>query len=260
MITFDHAVLNVRSLQAAMHRYENSGFQVLPGGRHAGGMTHNALIPLANASYLELLAPARLGLGLLLRSARRFGLLERLLATKPPFARYFSRHLAGAEGLVDYALHRPDLEGALQRAREAGLSFDGPFPGARTKPDGQRIAWKLALPSQGGIPGIPFLIQDDTPRELRAPAASDHPNGAQGVRRFVVRQPQSQRWARGMSALLDRAPSNDGESAITFDLGTTLLMARSVEAPSPFSLELATSAPADRLSTLAAYGAEIELG
>ena len=52
----DHLVILVRDLGRAVREYEKLGFTVIPGGEHADGLTHNALICFEDGSYLELVA------------------------------------------------------------------------------------------------------------------------------------------------------------------------------------------------------------
>src|SRR3990170_2591942 len=54
---FDHAILAVQDLQATRADFHELGFTSIYGGRHRGGLTHNALIAFADGSYLELMAP-----------------------------------------------------------------------------------------------------------------------------------------------------------------------------------------------------------
>jgi hypothetical protein len=82
--------------------------------------------------------------------------------------------------LADFALLSEDLESAVKSSRARGLEMAGPFEGSRRKPDGQKIAWRTA---GTGSAGLPFLIEDLTPRELRVPSGSScsHPNNAAGI-------------------------------------------------------------------------------
>ena len=52
----DHVVLVVLDLQRAVEEHRARGFTVMPGGVHAGALTQNALVGLADGSYLELIA------------------------------------------------------------------------------------------------------------------------------------------------------------------------------------------------------------
>ena len=47
----DHIVILVNDLQAAIDDYAALGFSVAPGGTHADGATHNALIIFADDTY-----------------------------------------------------------------------------------------------------------------------------------------------------------------------------------------------------------------
>ena len=93
-LSFDHLVLVVRELEAATRDFSSFGFKVTPGGVHAGGLTHNALVAFSDGSYLELLAPTRPSrierYGLLLDC----GELRRVTAGMNAFQRRFIHHLA----------------------------------------------------------------------------------------------------------------------------------------------------------------------
>jgi hypothetical protein len=52
----DHVVIVVRDLAQASADFAAAGFTVTPGGEHADGATHNALIPFADGAYIELIA------------------------------------------------------------------------------------------------------------------------------------------------------------------------------------------------------------
>ena len=50
----DHVVYIASDLDQAVEDHRRQGFTVTTGGEHAGGVTHNALISLADGSYVEL--------------------------------------------------------------------------------------------------------------------------------------------------------------------------------------------------------------
>ena len=54
LTAIDHLVIAVPDLAAAIKTYRDLGFSVVPGGRHTGVGTDNALIVFRDASYLEL--------------------------------------------------------------------------------------------------------------------------------------------------------------------------------------------------------------
>ncbi len=157
----DHTVIVVRDLAQAMEDYGRAGFTVTPGGEHTDRDTRNALIGLADGSYIELIA---------FRDPDR------------PHDDAWWRRLALGEGLLGYALASDDLEADTKPLRERGLEVDGPRDGGRARPDGQRLAWRTVQLREGLA--FPFLIEDVTPRELRVPGgpAAQH---ALGVTRTV---------------------------------------------------------------------------
>jgi catechol 2,3-dioxygenase-like lactoylglutathione lyase family enzyme len=52
----DHLIIAVPDLEAAVKSYTGLGFTVVPGGRHTGIGTYNALIAFQDTAYLELIA------------------------------------------------------------------------------------------------------------------------------------------------------------------------------------------------------------
>lgn len=162
----DHLVILVRNLDEAMQTYQELGFQVARGGEHPGG-THNALIAFEDGAYIELIAFQE--------------------PDKPHDHRWY-RFLASGGGLVDYALGANDVPDMINGVRERGLHYNGPVPGARKRPDGQEIAWRLAQPEPERTGELPFVIEDVSPRELRVASgeAARQPNGVTGIQSLVV--------------------------------------------------------------------------
>jgi len=146
---FDHFIILVNDLAAAMETYGALGFEVRAGGEHPAFGSHNAIVALADGAYLELLA---------FKDAAR---------AEKSFWKDAVKMLRVREGFGGYVLASNDLANDVARLRQASLNIADPSPGARTRPDGQRVEWQTAL--IGGTPSgaLPFLIRDVTPRELR---------------------------------------------------------------------------------------------
>lgn len=181
----DHIVILVQDLAQASADYTAAGFTVTPGGIHAAGMTHNALVGFADGVYLELIA---------------FTQPE----TEQPHRWW--RRLAKGEGFVDYALLSDDLGADAAAIRTRDLAAAPPEDGGRTRPDGQFVGWRnLQLSSAPARMALPFLIEDTTPRELRVPggSAAAHPNGATGVQSFTLLVTDLPAAVRRLAAVLD---------------------------------------------------------
>ncbi|HEX2914164.1 MAG TPA: VOC family protein [Chloroflexia bacterium] len=158
----DHVVILVNDLAAASNDYTNLGFNVIPGGEHADGATHNALVAFADGSYLE------------------------LIAFKQPAEQHrWWRYTSVGEGFVDFALLPESIESDMAEAQSRGLPLAGPAAGGRARPDGQQIQWQLGTPT---TTDLPFLCADVTDRSLRVPAgeAVIHANGANGMAALTV--------------------------------------------------------------------------
>jgi catechol 2,3-dioxygenase-like lactoylglutathione lyase family enzyme len=236
----DHVVILVRDLDAAIRDYRQLGFHVVPGGEHTGGASHNALVSFADGSYLELIAFKR----------------------EAPDHIWW-RHVARGEGLIDFALLPSVIGDDIDAARGRGLDLDGPFPGGRLRPDGQRLEWETG---RAHTPDLPFLCADVTPRALRVPAgeAHQHPNGAQGVAMLELAVADLAASLARYRALLGREPES-GTTA--FVLGKTRLqlaeIARIPAAPGegPVALTLTTTRPGEPVTLDAAltHGVPITL-
>ena len=140
MPAIDHVVYGVPDLDEAAGDLERRlGVRPGPGGRHVGAGTHNALLGLGGATYLEVIAldPDRAA------GARPSFGLETL--TEPR--------------LVGWAMRADDLDALVARSREAGFDPGDIHPLSRTRPDGVRLDWRLTR-AGAGHPGftVPFLI------------------------------------------------------------------------------------------------------
>jgi hypothetical protein len=157
----DHVVFVTRDLQAAIDDHRRRGFTVTPGGEHANGVTHNALVPFADGSYLELIG---------FRDPQRGST-----------NRWWSIAAAGG-GFADFALLSDDL--AADATALGDLVMSPPQEGGRNRPDGIELRWRTAALKAP----LPFVIEDLTARELRVPggAAAEHANGATGFASVIV--------------------------------------------------------------------------
>jgi catechol 2,3-dioxygenase-like lactoylglutathione lyase family enzyme len=153
LVGIDHILITVEDLEKAMEAYRRLGFQVLHGGEHPTVGTHNALVPLADGSYLELI-----------------GVKKPELAQQFPFGKQALEALGRTNRFAGFVLETSDYDSDAQAIRERGLIIAKALPGERVRPDGQRVLWRTAHPEDLRLP---FLIQDTTPRELRVPSPTE---------------------------------------------------------------------------------------
>lgn len=222
----DHLVILVHDLDTATEDYERLGFRVTPGGEHADGLTRNALVPFRDGTYLELVA-----------------------FVDPEDGRdnvWGWREFLPGEGLIDYCAASDGLPEDVKRLQRLGFEVSGPHEGGRKLPDGREIRWRSASFVQEGRV-LPFLIEDATPRETRVPAgpATDHPNGATGIRKLEISVPGTQDAARTLAALTGAEPEALNLGACDLVL-TDLPGERS---PGPSAVELSTGEP-ENIGTL----------
>lgn len=151
IIGIDHILIAVDDLDIAIEVYEALGFQVLRGGEHPKMGTHNALVPLADGTYLELI-----------------GVWDESLAEQ--FSHPVLAALKSDNRLAAFALASDDLDADVAAMRARGFEIGDPREGERQRPDGQRVAWRSAHPADSRFP---FILQDVTPREVRIPAPTE---------------------------------------------------------------------------------------
>jgi glyoxalase-like protein len=151
---------------------------VVRGGRHPRG-THNALIGFSDGSYIELLA---------------------FLDPIPDHRWWPTRQRGG--GLVDFCMATDDLPADMDAFRKAGVKMSDVFPLSRQRPDGYTVRWVLSVPGDAFNRAVPFLIQDETPRDERLPSERRHPNRVTGVQSLTSVTDDAaavQRWFSGVS-------------------------------------------------------------
>jgi len=167
MLTLDHLVILVGDLDQAVADYKSLGFAVTPGGTHADGLTHNALIVFRDGTYLELIA-----------------------FVDPTDTRDnvwgWRQFVSAGGGLIDYCAASPDLAEETERLRRNGLAVGTPSDGGRQRPDGKQLRWRSARFDQPHHV-LPFLIEDVTPRSLRVPTDhTTHSNGVTGIQELTI--------------------------------------------------------------------------
>lgn len=201
----DHVVILVDELARAIEDYRKLGFTVVPGGEHPKWGSHNALIALADGSYIELIAFRQRSGDLGRRVSKEAGYEQ--LRDRSPAERRVLAWGAPMEGLVDFALLPEDTDRQIARARQRGLTIDGPFAGGRARPDGQEVRWQLGVPQTFDLP---FLCGDVTPRSLRVPGgeAVHHANGVIGIDHITVATVDLDASVVRYRALLDVSPEH----------------------------------------------------
>lgn len=237
---FDHAVIVVRDLKTAIHDYTKLGFNVLPGGEHPAFNTHNALIPFADGSYLELLATKETMYFSYLNAALQRDILDDELPDDSLPTRRFIYNLARGEGIQDFALGCTDLAHAMAQAQVGGVNLEGPLPGSRTRADGTALQWEYSMARMGKLP---FLINDLTPRDARIsaePAHTAHPNGSTGIDGIEVNLPDLALQVPDYAALLAQpATQSSVHAAFKLSDGTKIILRQSPE----FTLRLLLGNP-----------------
>ncbi|MEM9056401.1 MAG: VOC family protein [Pseudomonadota bacterium] len=135
----DHLVLGCASLEAGCATIgAQLGTELVPGGRHPGGGTRNALLGLGRASYLELIAP-----------------------DPDQSATPAARALAAFDEPVlwHWAVRSPRLDAVREQAQRDELAPGPVIPGRRQTDSGAELAWSLLFFEGAGVDAtVPFCI------------------------------------------------------------------------------------------------------
>ncbi|TMB67310.1 MAG: VOC family protein, partial [Chloroflexi bacterium] len=123
----DHLVYAVPDLERAVDEIEHQvGVRPASGGTHAGGLTHNALLSLGTATYLEVIA--------------------RVPGSEAPSgALPFGLETLREPRLVTWAVAVDDIEQRVEEARAAGYDPGEMIAGGRDLPDGSHLGWELVV-------------------------------------------------------------------------------------------------------------------
>jgi catechol 2,3-dioxygenase-like lactoylglutathione lyase family enzyme len=188
----DHVVILVDDLQQGIEQFERLGFRVTPGGKHAR-FTHNALVPFADGSYLELIA-----------------FYEHPQEGSAETHRWY-RHVGTGLGIIDYAIGATNLDTLVADADTRGVQLGGPHEGYRARPDNVELRWKSVMPEGDNVGALPFVIEDVTDRNLRVPQdATDHPNSVRGIHAITIAVRDLDAAVKRYCTLLEREmPSGD---------------------------------------------------
>ncbi|BBQ03578.1 hypothetical protein BSFA1_87060 (plasmid) [Burkholderia sp. SFA1] len=160
---FDHLVVAVHSLEAAVLDYRRLGFNVSTGGRHTHAPTRNALIYFHDGAYIELIEWVNPASG----------------------EKWYERLARRGEGVIDFALCPADFSIETQRSDRRYDFYKNAAAGSRVQADGAEMHWLLGWPTDEALP---FLCADVTARHLRVPEGDCriHPNGTLGIRSVSV--------------------------------------------------------------------------
>ncbi len=174
----DHLVYAVPDLAAAVKEFERrSGVRPALGGKHEGLGTHNALVALGRAAYLELIAPDP-------------------EQDQPQVLPFGLRDIERPK-LLTWAAKATQLPDRVERARARGCDPGYIIPMSRVEPDGFRMEWSLTFNSELTDEGlVPFLIDWS---ECPNPAKSA-PRGCH-LREFYGRCPGPEKVRAKLEAL-----------------------------------------------------------
>lgn len=222
----DHIVIAGPDLDALTETYKSLGFSVVGGGKHPIG-SYNSLIGLADGAYIELLS---------------------FYEESPNHYWWDAVHTRGG-GLIDFCVQTDDIRGDYAVFQAQGVAMSPLVGLSRVRVDGYQLAW-LNNEIYGEYQGlIPFVIEDETPREERVPKENQHANQVTGIEKITLVARDLELARRIMDAALRQRgkPVRDGElkaSGIVYEIGPHRLeYLMPDDASSPLATHLAANRP-----------------
>ncbi len=138
----DHLVYATPDVDETIHDLKRSlGVEAVPGGRHLGYGTRNALLSLGS-SYLEIIGPD---------SGQR----------RPLSGYWYGVENIGVARLVTWTARVEHIERVAAHAHVLGYGPGDVHNVFRETPEGDRLSWRLTLPTMAGNGLIPNLIEWD---------------------------------------------------------------------------------------------------
>ena len=184
----DHMILGCNDLVRGIAFVEDhTGVRAALGGVHPGRGTRNALLSLGERRYLEIMAPDP----------------DQPDATNP--LALHLRKLSDPQ-IVGWAAHPRDLGSFAKRLRDTGVSFEGPTPGSRKRPDGRVLQWQTLTLKDNPSWLLPFFIEWSA--DSLHPSA-DAPAGCRLIR-FEALTPEPDKLAKTAALLLLDLPIAKG--------------------------------------------------
>jgi Glyoxalase-like domain len=184
----DHILLGCNNLDRGIAFVEeHTGVRAAFGGVHPGRGTRNALLSLGERRYLEIIAPD---------------------PDQPDAKDALALHLRklSEPQIVGWAAHPGDLGSFAKRLLDAGVSFEGPTPGSRKRPDGRVLQWQTLTLKDNPSWLLPFFIEwtaDSLHPSAEAPA------GCRLIR-FEAATPEPDKLAKTAALLLLDLPIAKG--------------------------------------------------
>lgn len=154
----DHIVIAGPDLDDLTATFKSLGFNVVGGGRHPIG-SYNRLIGLQDGAYIELLS---------------------FYEPSPKHYWWDAVYCKGG-GLIDFCMATNDIRADYAVFEAQGVEMSPLVGLSRVRFDGYQLSW-LNNEIYGQYQGlIPFIIEDETPREERVPKENEHANGVTGI-------------------------------------------------------------------------------
>jgi hypothetical protein len=167
VLELDHTSICGSNLDTLRKAFTDAGLTPDFGGPHGNGVTQMAAIGFDDGTYIELIAPVKPG-----------------ATTGSNWAKFMGEDAV----TCGWAVGTNVLLQEVDRLKKAGIAVTAPERGSRKRPDGMSIEWMTAAVGSGTAGSVlPFIIEDETPREWRVQVSASVQGGpVSGVENLVI--------------------------------------------------------------------------
>ncbi|MBP2079835.1 VOC family protein [Oceanobacillus polygoni] len=145
MLALDHLIIAASDPKKTAQQFATKySVKVIQGGKHHHWGTYNYLAYFKNDCYIEWL-----------------GIFDEVLARKSgnPLIHQLVAALANhVEAPIQYALRTNQMDAYIAHFNAEDISYTGPIPGSRKRPDGSTLNWRMLFPASESTV-LPFLIE-----------------------------------------------------------------------------------------------------
>lgn len=142
MLSLDHVVIYNPTPEKVQ---ENENLIIKEGGHHKNWGTYNYLAYMQD-SYIEWIG---------IEDAKKAE------QSNNPFIQHVVyANKKEQNGLIQFALQTNEMDKIIKNLNKNKISYKGPFPGSRTKPNGKQLKWRMLFPTFDYKQEVlPFLIE-----------------------------------------------------------------------------------------------------
>jgi catechol 2,3-dioxygenase-like lactoylglutathione lyase family enzyme len=225
-LRINHVVIKVKDLAEAKGNFANLGFTVREGGDYKG-FNNEAIIYLADGTYIELFDFTPSFILSLLTASWKIGLLKLISRFKPMKSLLrFGGSLSHTPGFMFYSIESDNMDQDVRTAEDHGIRFTAPTHYRCDRPGNPGLSWTIMAPE---ALDLPFLRTPIDPKPVVTDEDTTHENGVTGIDSIIVLVKNLDATVKRFDHLTGGKAKTDnraGDKHITLDMGCGAIVLR----------------------------------